>query len=85
MRKLHLLQLLSCSCAGLAQGTSPNVSLLGLMLNVLQIGAIKAASLERQTQLDREAAELRQQQDDLTAKLKEFQQRVRCASTTCMS
>lgn len=43
---------------------------------LLQIDAIKAASLERQAQLDREAAELKQQQDDLTAKLKEFQQRV---------
>jgi DNA repair exonuclease SbcCD ATPase subunit len=43
---------------------------------LLQIDAIKAASLERQAQLDRETAELKQQQDDLTAKLKDFQQRV---------
>jgi hypothetical protein len=42
----------------------------------LQIDAIKAAAVERQAQLDRETAELKQQQDDLTAKLKEFQQRV---------
>jgi DNA repair exonuclease SbcCD ATPase subunit len=45
-------------------------------VGALQIDAIKAASLERQAQLDRETAELKQQQDDLTAKLKEFQQRV---------
>jgi hypothetical protein len=48
----------------------------GTLLLLLQIDAIKAAALERQAQLDRETAELKQQQDDLTAKLKDFQQRV---------
>jgi FtsZ-binding cell division protein ZapB len=47
---------------------------------LLQIDAIKAASVERQAQLDRETAELKQQQDDLTAKLKDFQRRVRSFS-----
>lgn len=51
----------------------------------LQIEAIKAAAVERQSQVNNEAQEVRRQQDELTAKLKVFQQQASGIKSDCRS